>query len=170
MMTIGRLARSAGITADAVRYYEKERLLAPAQKSAAGYRLYGQDAARRLRFIKHAQQCAFSLAEIRELLELRAADRSCCKDVRAVAIAKRSQLESKIKALQELSRALGNLIEVCVDDIASLDACPILGALETTLGGPRAQASDDGHSDRPRRSVSRAAKTPVLQKESKCAA
>ncbi|HVB49447.1 MAG TPA: heavy metal-responsive transcriptional regulator [Burkholderiales bacterium] len=135
MLTIGKLAHGAGVTADAVRYYEQERLLAPAQKTAAGYRLYGQDAARRLRFIKHAQQCGFSLAEIRELLELRATGRSCCRDVRAVAIAKRSQLEGKIKALRELLRALGRLINVCVDDVAALDACPILGALERALEG-----------------------------------
>jgi len=161
MLTIGKLARGAGVTADAVRYYEKERLLAPAQKTAAGYRLYGQDAARRLRFIQHAQQCGFSLTEIRELLELRASDRACCKDVRSVAIAKRSQLESKIKALRELSQALDNLIEVCVNDFASLEACPILAALETTLGSPRAQPSDDGLRERPQRSAPRAAKTPV---------
>ncbi|HVB78756.1 MAG TPA: heavy metal-responsive transcriptional regulator [Candidatus Binataceae bacterium] len=141
MLTIGKIARAAGVTIDAVRYYERERLLAPAQKSGAGYRLYGPDAVRRLQFIRHAQQCGFSLAEIRELLELRAREGSCCKDVRSVAIAKRAQLEARIQALQELAQAMDHLIEVCVDDAKPLDACPILGALETTLQS-RARSSD----------------------------
>ena len=147
MLTIGKIARAAGVTIDTVRYYERERLLAPAHKSRAGYRLYGPDAVRRLQFIRHAQQCGFSLAEIRELLELRSRERSCCKDVRSVAIAKRSQLEARIKALRELSEALDRLIEVCVDDAKPLEECPILGALETTLqGGPR--SSGPGRSAR----------------------
>lgn len=134
MLTIGKLARQSGISTDAVRYYEREGLLTPAQKTAAGYRLYNQDAVRRLHFIKHAQQCGFSLAEVRELLELRNRGRSCCTaDVRSVAIAKKRQLESRIEALLTLTRALSHLIDTCTDDTKPLDACPILRALETTL-------------------------------------
>ena len=133
MLTIGKVAREATISTDAVRYYEKEGLLAAAQKTTAGYRLYNQDAIRRLHFIKHAQQCGFALAEIRELLELKNRNRSCCKDVRNVAMAKRLQLDSKIKAMQTLSQALSRLIDICTDDTKSLDECPILNALETTL-------------------------------------
>ncbi len=149
MLTIGKFAREGGISTDAVRYYEKEGLLAPTQKTAAGYRLYDQDAVRRLIFIKHAQQCGFSLAEIRELLELK--KRSCCTaDVRSVAIAKKRQLESRIEALQTLMQALSRLIDTCTDDTKSLDACPILRALETTL-----QEAGDRRSlpPRPRRPV-----------------
>ncbi|MDA8107908.1 MAG: heavy metal-responsive transcriptional regulator [Betaproteobacteria bacterium] len=141
MLTIGKIARATGVTIDAVRYYERERLLAPARKSRAGYRLYGADTVRRLKFIRHAQQCGFSLAEIRELLELRTRERSCCKDVRSVAIAKRAQLDARIEALQELAQALDRLIEACDDDAKPLDDCPILGALEGAFQGesrPRA--------------------------------
>lgn len=134
MLTIGKLARQAAITTDAVRYYEKEGLLAPTRKTAAGYRLYDADAARRLHFIRHAQLCGFSLAEIRELLGLKNRSRSCCTaDVRGVAIARLRQLESRIQALQTLSQALSRLIDTCTDDTGPLDACPILHALETTL-------------------------------------
>ena len=65
MLTIGKLATLAGISADALRYYEREGLIEPAGKSAAGYRLYDKDSARRVQFIKHAQHCGFTLAEIR---------------------------------------------------------------------------------------------------------
>ena len=88
---------------------------------------------RRLGFIKHAQQCGFSLAEILELLELRSDDRACCDDAYRVAVEKKLQLEGKIKALKSMSQALSRLIEICSHDQRSLDECPILGALETGI-------------------------------------
>ncbi|OZA29845.1 MAG: heavy metal-responsive transcriptional regulator [Hydrogenophilales bacterium 17-61-9] len=133
MYAIGKLAQQVGVTPDTVRYYEKEGLLAPTRKTAAGYRLYDADAVRRLRFIRQAQQCGFSLAEIGELLALKNSDESCCKDVRSVAIGKKLQLEHKIRALQLMSQALGELIATCNDETRPLDACPILAALETSV-------------------------------------
>lgn len=131
--TIGKLATEADVTADTVRYYEKEGLLAPAGKTAAGYRLYGEDAVRRLRFIRQAQQCGFSLTEIRELLTLRNSDAACCKDVKSVAVAKKLQLEHKIRALQVMSGALSELIASCNAETRPLDECPILAALEHSM-------------------------------------
>lgn len=133
MHTIGKLAQHAGVTTDTVRYYEKEGLLAPTRKTDAGYRLYDEDAARRLRFIKQAQQCGFSLLEIGELLLLRNSDAACCKDVRNVAIEKKLQLEHKIRALQLMSRTLTELISICNDETGQLDECPILAALENSM-------------------------------------
>ena len=54
-MTIGKLAKLADVSPDTLRFYEDERLLTPAKKTEAGYRLYGEDAVRRLDFIKQAQ-------------------------------------------------------------------------------------------------------------------
>ena len=164
MLTIGKLARESGLSADALRYYEKERLLAPAKKTRAGYRLYGEDAMRRLRFIRHAQQCGFSLAEIREMLELRSRERSCCGDVRSVALAKRAQLEARIKALGELARALDRLIDTCTGGDQSVDQCPILGALETTLQG--APDPSDLLSRRATRAAEPGPRTPRSGRES----
>jgi len=70
-LTIGKIASLAKVSADTLRYYEQERLVKPAAKSESGYRLYERDALQRIRFIKQAQQCGFSLAEIRALLTLR---------------------------------------------------------------------------------------------------
>jgi len=142
MYTIGRIAAQVGISADTLRYYEKEGLLQPAKKSDAGYRLYDADAVRRLHFIKHAQHCGFSLAEIRELLTLKNSDAACCRDVRNVAIQKKLQLEHKLRALHAMSQALTELIAVCNDETRSLDDCPILAALETSLGWQQEAASD----------------------------
>lgn len=133
MLTIGKLALRVDVTTDTVRYYEKEGLLAPARKTDAGYRLYDDTAIRRLRFIKQAQHCGFSLAEIRELLALKSSDAACCKDVRSVAIEKKLYLEHKIKALQVMSQALSELITICNDETKPLEECPILAALESSM-------------------------------------
>jgi len=133
MHTIGKLAQCAEVTTDTVRYYEKEGLLAPASKTDAGYRLYDEDSVRRLRFIRQAQQCGFSLTEIRELLALKNSDAACCRDVRSVAIEKKLQLEHKIRALQVMSRALTELVKICDVETKPLDECPILAALENSM-------------------------------------
>ena len=140
--TIGKLAAEAEVTSDTIRYYEKEGLLASAGKTGAGYRLYGEDAVRRLRFVRQAQQCGFSLSEICELLALKNSDAACCKDVRSVAVAKKLQLEHKIRALQVMSNALSELIAACNAETRPLDECPILAALENSIAR---QAKGKGH-------------------------
>ena len=133
MQTIGKLAIEADVTTDTVRYYEKEGLLTPSSKTDAGYRLYNGDAVRRLRFIKHAQHCGFSLTEIGKLLALKNSDAACCKDVKDVAIAKKLQLEQKIRRMQLMSGALTELIVICNAETQPMDECPILGTLENSM-------------------------------------
>jgi DNA-binding transcriptional MerR regulator len=65
---IGALARRARIATSVLRYYEKEGLLKPVRRTAAGYRLYGADAERTLLFINRAKRLGFSLDDIREFL------------------------------------------------------------------------------------------------------
>jgi DNA-binding transcriptional MerR regulator len=130
VFTIRKLARIADVSSDTLRYYEREGLIEPAGKSPAGYRLYDQDSARRLRFIKQAQHCGFTLAEIRELLVLRRRDAACCGDVRKRAIEKKRQLESKIRSMRAMSKALDRLIADCVDETQPVDECAILAAFE----------------------------------------
>jgi MerR family Zn(II)-responsive transcriptional regulator of zntA len=135
MLTIGKVAERAEVTPDSIRFYEREGLIKPAQKSESGYRLYTDEAIRRIAFIKQAQECGFSLAEIRELLELRSTDQACCDDIYRVSVQKKLQLEYKIKALTAMSQALTRLIDMCSHDRKSLDECPILGALEAGVVG-----------------------------------
>jgi DNA-binding transcriptional MerR regulator len=71
MYTIGKVAALAGVSAATLRYYEKEGLITPASKTVAGYRQYNDEALRRIRFIKHAQHCGFTLTDIKELLTLK---------------------------------------------------------------------------------------------------
>jgi len=59
-LTIGKIASLSKVSADTLRYYEREGLISPAGKSEGGYRLYDRDAVRRVRFIKEAQHCGFT--------------------------------------------------------------------------------------------------------------
>jgi len=144
-MTIGKLAKLADVSPDTLRFYEDERLLTPAKKTEAGYRLYGEDAVRRLDFIKQAQHCGMTLSEIRQLLELKADDRACCSDVRGLAIRKKLQLEQKIKIMKAMSQALSKLIEICTGEGKPLDDCPILAALESSTASRQREPTSPGH-------------------------
>ncbi len=141
MWTIGKLAKATGVSADALRYYEREGLVAPNAKTGSGYRLYQQDAVQRLHFIQQAQACGFTLAEIRELLHLRQSERACCSDIRRRAIEKREQLAAKIQAMQTISAGLDALIAECTDGARTLDDCPILAAMER---GNRSESNKAG--------------------------
>ena len=62
-MKIGQLARSAGLNASAIRYYEKRGLLALPQRQG-GQRRYASDALSRVLLIRFASEMGFTLAEI----------------------------------------------------------------------------------------------------------
>lgn len=129
MFTIGKLAAMAGTTPNSLRFYEREGLLPPATKGDNGYRLYPRETARRVRFIRQAQQCGFTLAEIRELLALPGQASACCSDVRRLAVEKKLALEARIRLMKTMSAALDRLIDRCDDGSRPLDDCPILHAL-----------------------------------------
>ncbi|HXV67415.1 MAG TPA: heavy metal-responsive transcriptional regulator [Nitrospira sp.] len=128
-LTIGQLAKAAGVNKQTVRYYERLKLLTPAARKPSGYRLYGEDALRRLRFIKNAQALGFTLHEIAELLNLRVSSTARCGDVRRKAEAKLAHVETKVRELQALARALQGLIRSCRAGQPT-GHCPILTSLE----------------------------------------
>jgi len=101
-MTIGEVAKQATITPRTLRYYERIGLLVPAARTAAGYRLYTEQDARRLVFIRRAQALGLSLTEIATILALREAGTVPCEQVRAVAQAKVAVIDARIAALKAL--------------------------------------------------------------------
>ncbi len=134
MLTIGKLAALAETSTDTLRYYEREGLIEPADRTETGYRLYDKNSARRIHFIKQAQHCGFTLTEIRDLLVLRNRDAACCGDVRKRAIEKKLQLEHKIKAMKSMCKALDHLIADCANEAQPVGECTILAALEQVTG------------------------------------
>ena len=128
-LTVGKLAALAEVSANAVRFYEREGLMQVPRKSENGYRLYGLEAVQRLRFIKQAQHCGFTLSEIQSLLQLRDKASTCCSDVRGKVIEKKLELEARIKAMKEMSKGLDQLISDCSNDARPAEDCSILAAL-----------------------------------------
>lgn len=127
-LTIGQVARQAGIGVETVRYYEREGLLPPPPRSASGYRHYPHDSVRRLAFIRHAKALGFTLADIRELLALRAEPGASSLPVRQKAEAKLIEIREKIAALEKMQVALEQLVEQCPGHVPTSE-CPILDAL-----------------------------------------
>ena len=128
-LTIGRLAKQAGVNLETVRYYERRGLLPRPPRSASGYRLFPAETARRLRFIRRAQQLGFSLTEIGELLSLRVSRHTTSAEIRARAETKIADIEAKIKSLESMKKTLRKLTTVC-DGCAPLADCPILESLD----------------------------------------
>lgn len=127
-LTIGQLAKAGRVNLQTVRYYERRKLLAPETRTASGYRVFSEDAARRLLFIKRAQELGFTLSEIRDLLSLRVASGSSCVDVRERAKAKLASIDLKLRRLESMRASLAKLIKICPGSGPTED-CPILESL-----------------------------------------
>lgn len=129
-LTIGELAKRGGVNLETVRYYERKGLLPAPPRTTSGYRAFPEDAVRRLRFIKRAQELGFSLREIEELLALRVTPGGTMADVRERAAAKVSDIEAKIRTLKSMKKALEGLTATCCGEGAASD-CPILESLSS---------------------------------------
>lgn len=129
-LSIGSLAKAAGISVEAIRYYEKEGLLEKARRTEGGYRQYSPEVVRRLGFIGRAKELGFSLDEIKDLLRLRVSARGSCSNVRAKAEKKIVIVETKIAELTRIKAALEALATSCTRGDAPTSACPILDAID----------------------------------------
>lgn len=127
-ITIGAVARRAGVGIDTIRYYEREGLLPAPQRRASGYRDYRPGVVERLRFIRRAKDLGFTLEEIRELLALSTDRERGVKTVKQRAEARLAEVGQRIRELQRMKRGLKQLIDACPGH-GPLEHCPILRAL-----------------------------------------
>jgi MerR family mercuric resistance operon transcriptional regulator len=112
-LRIGQLAEQAQVKVETVRFYERRGLIAEPERTPAGYRQYSVDTVRRIRFIKRAQDLGFSLSEITGLLELRAHSPGACGAVERKARDKIALVETKIRELMRIKKALATLAANC---------------------------------------------------------
>ncbi|HEU0004217.1 MAG TPA: MerR family transcriptional regulator [Ktedonobacteraceae bacterium] len=129
MLSIGQVARKAGVGVETVRYYEREGLLEEPPRRASGYRQYPEEVVKRLHFIKRAQKLGFSLREISELLLLRVDAQTACEEVRQRTEAKIAEVERKLLDLQRMRGALLQVHTLCVGQ-GPTGRCPMLDALD----------------------------------------
>ncbi|MCA8978978.1 MAG: MerR family DNA-binding protein [Planctomycetes bacterium] len=133
-LTIGQVAKQAGVGVETVRFYEREGLIAEPDRRPSGYRQYPPDAVQRIRFIRHAKELGFSLKEISELLSLRVDPDSTCADVRQRARDKIADIEEKMASLARMKAALERLVTKCRGKGPTTE-CPILEEIDREEDG-----------------------------------
>lgn len=133
-LTIGQVARRAGVGVETVRFYERRGLIKEPPRRESGYRQFSAEVVDQLRFIKRAQELGFSLREVRELMSLRLTPGCNCDKVLRRTEAKIEDLKAPIRALRRMQGVLEKLAKACRERGATT-ACPILDALDSKEGG-----------------------------------
>jgi DNA-binding transcriptional MerR regulator len=113
VLTIGQLARAAGVHVETIRYYERRGLLRQPPRTSAGYRQYSADDLWRLQFIARAKDMGFTLAEITTLVG--PAGTSSAESVLLMARAKIGALDEHQRELADTRARLVRLIDICAD-------------------------------------------------------
>src|ERR1022692_4376783 len=127
---IGRVSEETGLSVDAIRFYERQRLLERPLRTEGGFRLFNSEDIQRILFIRRAQRLGFSLPEIRELL-LRRDDGMGCSHMRDLLRAKVTTVREKIRELGILEEQLTKGLRKCERNLKSArrchtDGCPVL--------------------------------------------
>jgi DNA-binding transcriptional MerR regulator len=120
--TVSKLAQLIGTSPDTLRYYERIGLLPEADRSPAGYRLYGEDAIARVRFIKGAQHVGLRLEEIGELIAIFDQGMCPCGHTRRLLEDKLVHVEAEIASLNELRGEIRRMLDEQLPAVAG-DGC-----------------------------------------------
>ncbi len=149
MLTIGRLGTLADIEPKTLRYYDRVGLVRPRTRTAAGYRVYGEEVVERLRFIRRAKALAMSLADIRRILAVRDEGAAPCRHVVTLVGQNLAKVEAQISQLQRLRDDLRRLHRLLKDEIppeprSALD-CPCFALIKDFQKPPPARARRRRH-------------------------
>jgi len=128
-LTIGQVARRAGVGVETVRFYERQGLIEEPPRRLSRYREYDDEVIARLGVIRRAKQLGFTLKEIKELLSLRREPSTPVEDVKQRAEVKIADIEAKISALRKMKQTLKKLTSACRGHVTS-EECPLLHALD----------------------------------------
>lgn len=136
-LTIGQLAKQTQVSIDTLRYYEKEGIITPPERTESGYRQYSEDYIDRLIFIKKAQELGFSLTEIIELLSLQhSSEPDLCDEVQEKAKNKLKDIKEKMDMLDRMKQVIESLICAC-ENRETGEECPILNSLSHRDNGKK---------------------------------
>ena len=109
-LSIGDLAKAAGVPTSTIRYYERAGLLRPSARSPSNYRIYSEAELERLRFIRAAQATGFTLEDVTELLRPAA-----CGKVQALIEERLAQVSERMKELRHVQKVLRVSLAECHD-------------------------------------------------------
>ena len=122
-MRIGELAEASGTTTKTLRFYEQAGLLPAPDRTASGYRDYAAETLPRLDFIRRSRSAGLSLAQIREVLDIRDAGAAPCQHVRDLLQARLEELDRQIADLQALRQTVAHLRDgAATVDVLACDA------------------------------------------------
>jgi MerR family mercuric resistance operon transcriptional regulator len=124
-MLIGKLATETSVNIETIRYYERVGLLAAPPRTQGRHRVYSEQDAQRLTFIRRSRELGFSVDDIRTLLDLSDNGRSGC--AKALTLRHLTDVRGKIASLKRLERALKGVTEACKP--GDQKSCPIFDAL-----------------------------------------
>lgn len=127
VLTIGALSQRTGVNIETIRYYERIGLLPPPFRSDGRRRLYDDQLARRLQFVRRGRELGFSLDEIRALLRLADQNGLGCAEARDITLGHLADVRGKIADLKKLERLLSRMANAC--EANQLPQCPILDTL-----------------------------------------
>ena len=127
-MNIGEAARASRVSTKTIRYYETAGLIATAERTGGGYRVYTQADVHMLRFIKRARDLGFSIDRIRRLLDLWQNKSRASRDVKRLALDHIADIAAKIIAMSTMRDAVLELADKCEGN--DRPECPILRDLE----------------------------------------
>lgn len=127
-MTIGGLAKAAGVGVETVRYYQRRGLIPEPSRDYGSVRRYGTDDVERLRFIRAAQDLGFNLKEIEELMSLERG--GSCRAVEKLAQRKLALVRERIAGLRRIEETLATLVRRCEATQGRL-RCPIIQSLHS---------------------------------------
>jgi MerR family mercuric resistance operon transcriptional regulator len=126
-MSIGRLAASAGVHLETVRYYERIGVMPVPERTEGGHRAYTPEHRARLEFIRRARELGFGLDQVRALIALSEPGRQACAEVKALAAAHLAEVRVKIADLTRLEAVLDATVNRCGDGAAP--GCPVIDVL-----------------------------------------
>jgi MerR family mercuric resistance operon transcriptional regulator len=134
-MQIGEVAERTSLTVDAIRFYERRKLLPQPGRSTGGFRRYSETTISRLRFIRQMQGLGFRLSEIGELIELREHKVQACEAVRELLQAKLAGVRLKLRELHQLEAQLERDLRKCKHELRhrrkhAASPCPVLQTAE----------------------------------------
>lgn len=125
-MTIGMLARQAGVNLETIRYYQRRGLLIAPVKPLGGIRRYADSDMTRIKFIKRAQHLGFTLEEVAALLKLE--DGTHCTEARSIAVEKLADVKKRLEGLRGIEQSLQTLVTECATRQGDVN-CPLITAL-----------------------------------------
>ena len=133
-LSIGEFSKATGCAIETIRYYERAGILSKPSRSLGGHRLYSQTNVQQLKFVLKARQMGFSLAEVKELLNLAKDNEQPCQEVLDMADRNLAAIQQKIDQLASFKEELKGLTKTCKNCCAgkaSASECNIIEAMHS---------------------------------------